>query len=394
MADHDYTKFADATIATHAGRNPNDNFGVVNPPIYHASTIVFPNFAEFKAASEGKAKRPSYGRHGTEPHRNLEDALAQLEGADKCLLTSSGVQAISTVLLALLEPGDELLMVDSAYSPTRDFCDQELKRYGIVTRYYDPLIAGGIANQISEKTKVVFVESPGSLTFEVQDVPAIAKAAHAKGAVVVMDNTWASPLYFKAFEHGVDVSIHSATKHIGGHSDLLMGVINCTAAVYPRIKRVYKNLGNCPGADDVYLAQRGLRTLSARIKAQGEAGLKIANWLKAQPQVAKVLHPQLPDCPGHELFKRDFLGGCGVFSFVLKKNLSDAELSKFFDGMELIKLGYSWGGYESLAIFFDPAKVRTATKWSETGSAVRLSIGLENADDLIGDLCAALKRVS
>ena len=389
----DYKKFADATIATHAGRKPFDNFGVVNPPIYHASTILFPNFAEFKAASEGKSPRPHYGRHGTESHRQLENALAQLEGADKCLLTSSGVQAISTVLLALLDPQDELLMVDSAYSPTREFCNQELERYGITTRYYDPLLGGDIASQISAKTKIVFVESPGSQTFEVQDIPAIAKAAHAKGAIVVMDNTWASPINFKAFSHGVDVSIHSATKHIAGHSDLLMGVINCTAETYPRIKRVYKNLGNCPSADDVYMAQRGLRTLATRIKAQGEAGLKVAKWLKAQPQVAKVLHPQLPDCAGHELFERDFLGACGVFSFILNKHLSDAELAKFFDEMELFKLGYSWGGYESLIIYFDPTKIRTATKWSAAGTAIRLSIGLEDVGDLISDLQSALSRI-
>ena len=389
----DHKKYQDATIATHAGRKPFDNFGVINPPIYHASTILFPNFAEFKQASEGRSARPHYGRHGTESHRQLENALAKLEGADKCLLTSSGVQAISTVLLALLDPQDELLMVDSAYSPTREFCNQELERYNITTRYYDPHLASSIGDHITEKTKVVFVESPGSQTFEVQDIPAIVKAAHAKGAIVVMDNTWASPIFFKAFSHGVDVSIHSATKHIGGHSDLLMGVINCTAAVYPRIKRVYKNLGNCPGADDIYLAQRGLRTLATRIKAQGEAGLKVAKWLKTQPQVAKVLHPQLPDCAGHELFERDFLGACGVFSFVLDKHLSDAELAKFFDKMELFKLGYSWGGYESLILYFDPTKIRTATKWTAAGSAIRLSIGLEDVDDLIADLDAALKRI-
>lgn len=392
MDDHDLKNFADATIATHAGLKPFENFGVVNPPIYHASTILFENYAEFKAASEGKTARPAYARHGTELHRALETALAALEGADKCLLTSSGVQAIACVLFGLLGSGDELLMVDSAYAPTREFCNQELERYGVTTRYYDPLLGGDIAAQISDKTKVVFVESPGSWTFEVQDIPAIAKAAHAKGAVVVMDNTWASPINFKAPSHGVDVSIHSATKYISGHSDLLMGVINCSDAVYPRIKRVYKNLGICPGADDVYLAQRGLRTLATRIKAQGAAALKIAQWLKAQPQVARVLHPQLPDCKGHEIFARDFVGASGVFSFVLKRYLSEAELSAFFDGLKIFGMGYSWGGYESLILVSDPTKIRTATKWQAEGDLIRLSIGLEDADDLIADLDAAFKR--
>jgi cystathionine beta-lyase len=386
--------YSDATIAIHAGSQPFENFGVVNPPIYHASTILFETYAEFKSASEGKSKKAHYGRHGSDSHRQLEAALAALEGADKCLLTSSGVQAISCALLAFLDIGDELLMVDSAYAPTRDFCNQELARYGISVRYYDPLVGGGIAEQISDKTKIVFVESPGSLTFEVQDIPAITKAAHAKNALVIMDNTWASPINFKAFSHGVDVSIHSATKYISGHSDLLMGVINCTDATYARIKRVYKNLGICPGADDVYLAHRGLRTLATRIKAQGEAALKVAKWLAEQPQVERVLHPQLPTCKGHEIFARDFVGASGLFSFMLKKKLSEAELSKFFDQLDLFKMGYSWGGYESLAIHFDPTKIRTATKWAAAGSAIRLSIGLEDVDDLIADLAAALKRIS
>ncbi len=389
----DHKDYDDATISAHAGRDPFNNFGVVNPPVYHASTILFENYAEFKDASEGRSKHAHYGRHGTQPHRQLEEALATLEGADRCLLTSSGVQAISTVLMALLNPGDELLMVDSAYAPTREFCNEELARYGVTTRYYDPELGSDIAAQISSATKVVFVESPGSLTFEVQDIPAIAAAAHEKGAVVVMDNTWSSPLNFKAFKHGVDVSIHSATKHIGGHSDLLMGVINCTKATYARIKRVYKNLGICPGADDIYLAQRGLRTLATRIKAQGDAGLKLAGWLAEQPQVQSVLHPAFENCKGHEFFKRDFNGSAGVFSFILNKHLSEEEKAKFFDGLALFKLGYSWGGYESLILTFDPSKIRTATKWEAAGTAIRLSIGLESVDDLQADLAAALANV-
>lgn len=386
-------KYSDETLATHLGRDPLANEGAVNPPIQKTSTILFENYAEFKEISEGRSSKIHYGRHGMQLSRGLEEALAKLEGADKCLITSSGVSAITTVLLALLEPGDELLMVDSAYSPTRDFCDQELKRYNITTKYYDPLIGENIADLITENTKVVFVESPGSLTFEVQDIPAISKVAHEKGALVVMDNTWATPLYFKSFSHGVDVSIHSATKYICGHSDVLMGIINCTKATYGKIKRVYKNLGICPGPEDVYLAQRGLRTLSTRLKAHSEAALDIAKWLKTSDKISKVFHPALPENPGHEFWKRDFLGCSGVFTFVLKRHLNEEELAKFFDGLDLFKIGYSWGGYESLALTFDTKKIRTATDWDVEGTAIRLSIGFESVDDLKSDLEAGLNRI-
>lgn len=384
----------DKTIATHAGLKPFENHGVVNPPVYHASTILFETYQDMKDAVAGKTGTPYYGRHGTAPYRQLEEAIAKLEGADKCLITNSGVTAIAVTLLALLEPGDELLMVDSAYSPTRDFCNEELKRYDISTRYYDPLIGGDIADQIAENTKVVFVESPGSLTLELQDIPAIAEAAHAKGAVVVMDNTWATPLYYKSFSHGVDVAIHSATKYIGGHSDLLMGVINCRKEFYPQLKRVYKNLGICPGPDDIYLAQRGLRTLPTRLEAQGKSALELATWLQTHDKVSKILHPAFPDCPNHEIFKRDYLGSSGLFSIILNKHLSDDELAKFFDEMKLFKLGFSWGGYESLILPYTPQQFRSATKWEAEGTLIRLSIGLEDIEDLQEELASALDRIS
>lgn len=382
--------FADETIATHAGRYPHDNDGVVNPPVHHASTILFETYQDMQDALAGKRKSTHYGRHGTESHRNLEEALAKLEGADKCLLTSSGVSAITTALLAFLNPGDELLMVDSAYAPTRDFCDEELKRYNITTRYYDPLDAD---MEIRENTKVIFVESPGSLTFEIQDIPKIAKRAHENGAVVVMDNTWGTPLYFKAFEHGVDVSLHAATKYICGHSDLLMGVINCTKETYPKIKRVYKNLGICPGVDDVYLAQRGLRTMPLRLEHQGRVGLELAKWLQEHDKVSRVLHPALENYAGYDIWKRDFRGTAGLFTIILKKHLSHAELGEFFDEMKLFSLGYSWGGYESLIISFDPKNIRSATEWESEGTPIRLSIGLENPEDLKRDLEEALARI-
>jgi cystathionine beta-lyase len=372
------------TQIAHLGRTPEKNYGFVNPPVYHGSTIIFDKYSDFKKAEEGKFEGIAYARHGSPSHRELETALAELEGADKCLLTCSGVTAISTTLLALLNPGDHLLMIDSVYAPTRFFCNQELSRLGIETEYYTA--DADIQKLIRKNTKVVFVESPGSLTFEVQDIPAITKAAHKVGAYVVADNTWATPLLFKSFEHGVDVSIHSATKYIGGHSDFLMGIINCTQKVYPAIKRVYKNLGINVASDDVFLAQRGLRTLATRLKQHQKAGLEVAKWLKAQPQISRVLHPALPDCPGHKFFKRDFEGASGLFSFVLKKNLSDAQLTKFLDSLELFKLGYSWGGFESLIIPVNAANIRTAAKWKPEGTVFRISVGLENVDNLIDDL--------
>ncbi len=374
------------TVAIHAGREPSKNFGAVNPPVYHVSTILFDNYADFKKAETGTFNGTAYGRHGMKPARLLEEAIAELEGADKALLTSSGLNAIAITLHALLKPGDHALIVDSAYSPTRIFCEQELKPRGVEITYYDPLIGAGISKLIQKNTKLVFTESPGSLTFEIQDIPAIVKAAHKAGAIVALDNTWATPFFFRAFDHGVDVSIHSATKYLGGHSDFLLGIINCTKAIYPAIKRSYKNFGINVGPDDINLAQRGLRTLHTRLKHHEKSALEIATWLEKNPKVSRVLHPALKSHPGHKIWKRDFTGASGVFSFVLKKNLSEKELAAKLDSLSYFKLGYSWGGYESLIIPVNAKHIRTATRWAPEGSVFRVSIGLENVDDLKADL--------
>lgn len=381
------------TVAIHAGRAPHEHEGVVNPPVYHVSTILFDTYDEFMKAESGTLPTSTYGRHGTESNRSFEAALAELEGADKCLLTTSGLSAISITLFALLSPGDHLLISDSVYSPTRFFCEHELKRANIEVEYYDPLIGAGIEKLIKPNTKVIYTESPGSLTFEVQDIPAIVKAAHAKGALVVLDNTWATPFYFRAFDFGVDVSIHSATKYIGGHSDLMMGVINTTEKLYSTIKRCYKNFGMAVGPDDLYLAQRGLRTMMLRVRQQEQTALEIAKWLKTQPQVSRVLHPALPDCPGHDLWKRDFKGSTGLFSVILKDKLSTEQLNAFLNKMELFKMGYSWGGYESLIIPLLAEKIRTVNKWQAEGSGFRIFCGMENIDDLKADLEVAFARI-
>ena len=382
------------TVAVHVGREPDSNFGIVNPPVYHASTILFKTYDDFLEAEDARRKGPVYGRHGTETHRLLENIIAALEGAEKCLLTSSGLNAISTTLLALLNPGDHLLMVDSVYAPTRFLCEQELKRFGIEVDYYDPMIGAGIAKLIKSNTKVIYTESPGSLTFEVQDIPAIVAAAKKSGIMTVIDNTWATPLYFNALAHGVDVSIHSATKYMSGHSDLIMGVINTSEKIYQLIKRSYKNLGICPGPDDVYLAQRGIRTMPTRLKVHQQSALDIAHWLKKHPLISRVLHPALPDCPGHEIWKRDFTGASGLFAFVLKRHLNADEHAIFLNDLELFKMGYSWGGFESLIIPVMVSKIRTVHKFQPEGSAFRIFTGLENVEDLRADLAAGLERIS
>jgi cystathionine beta-lyase len=302
------------------------------------------------------------------------------------------MSAITCILLSFLGQGDHLLMVDNVYSPTRIFCEQELKRLGIEVTYYDPKIGAGITKLIKKNTKLIYTESPGSLTLEMQDIPAITAAAHKAGVKVAIDNTWATPLFFKPFEHGVDVSIHSATKYIGGHSDVMMGIITCGKALYPQIKSTYKNLGICAAPDDVYLAQRGLRSMAVRLAHQEKAALEIATKLERNPKVAAVLHPALKSSADHKIWKRDYTGSSGLFSFVLKKQLKDRGYSKFLDKMEIFKMGYSWGGYESLIIPFELSKIRTATKFPHSGSAFRISVGLENVENLISDLERAISK--
>ena len=381
------------TVLAHAGRNPKANHGIVNPPVYHASTVIFPTVKAMEESQASPIGRIHYGRYGTPTTMALEEAVAALEGGDKAISVPSGLSAIACTLQALLKAGDHALITDSAYFPTRKLCNGLLAGWGVETTYYDPMIGGGIAELIRPNTKVVFVESPGSITFEVQDVPAIAAAARARGAVVVMDNTWSAGYYFQPFRHGVDISIQAATKFIAGHSDAMLGVITTRNELYERIKTTTVALGVCAGVDECYLGLRGLRTLAARMPRHQETGLKLAHWLKARPEVERVLHPAVPDCPGHELWARDFTGASGLFTVVFKE-FPKKGVEAMLDGMELFAMGFSWGGYESLILPVYPAKMRSATTWPHPGPAVRIHAGLEDPDDLIADLAAGLARLT
>jgi cystathionine beta-lyase len=382
-ADPAHPAFKPATRLVVGGRDPAANHGFVNPPVHHVSTVLYPTAEDFLA----RRARYLYGRRGTPTSEALEDALRALEGPDCAgvALLPSGLAAISTALLAVLKAGDHLLVTDSVYQPTRKFCDGMLKRYGVTATYYDPLIGGGIAALIQPNTRAVFVEAPGSLSFEIQDVPAIAAAAHAKGAVVLMDNTWATSLYFRAFEKGVDLSIQAATKYIGGHSDVMLGTVSANKATWERLADTVHALGLCVGPDDVYLGLRGLRTMGVRLAQHHQAGMKVARWLAERPEIACVLHPALESCPGHALWRRDFSGASGLFSIVFKP-VAQTAVNAFLNELTLFGIGASWGGFESLAIPFDCAPIRTATKWAPGGPTVRLHIGLEEIDDLIDDL--------
>jgi cystathionine beta-lyase len=372
-----------ATRLVSGGRDPFAYHGFINPPVYHASTVLYPS-AEDLLADRG---RYHYGRRGTPTSEALADALAALEGADCAgvALLPSGLAAASLALLSVLNAGDHVLVTDSVYLPTRKFCDGVLARYGITTTYYDPLIGERIAALIEPGTRAIFVESPGSLSFEMQDVPAIAAAAHARGAVVLMDNTWATPLYFRAFDKGVDLSIQSGSKYIGGHSDLMLGTVSANWATWPRLRETVEAMGMCVGPDDMYLSLRGLRTMGVRLAQHYASGIKVARWLAGRPEVARVLHPALASHPGHPIWQRDYSGACGLFSIVLQP-VPQPAVHAFLNALTLFGLGYSWGGFESLAIPFDCTAMRSATQWAPGGPAVRFHIGLEDVDDLIADL--------
>ena len=381
------------TVLAHAGRDPSAQHGIVNPPVYHASTVVFPTVAKLEASQAAPFDHIHYGRYGTPTTMALEEAVAALEGGDKAISMPSGLSAIACTLQSFLKAGDHALITDSTYFPTRRLCNGLLAGFGVETTYYDPLIGAKIADLIRPNTRLVFLESPGSLTFEVQDVPAIVKAARARDVVVVMDNTWSAGYYFQPFAHGVDVSIQAATKFIAGHSDAMLGVVTVRKEHYERVKSTTAGLGVCAGVDECYLGLRGLRTLAARMPRHQETGLKLARWLKTRPEVARVLHPALPECPGHKHWKRDFTGSSGLFSVVLKEFPKKA-VAAMLDGLELFAMGFSWGGYESLIVPIHPAKVRSATRWTHSGPAIRIHSGLEDADDLIEDLAAGLKRLA
>ena len=381
------------TLAGHLGRTPGKWLGAVNTPVFRASTILFPTVAALKAAADGKYPGLTYALHGVPTVTDLQAAIAELEGGHAALAVPSGLTATTLPLLALLNPGDHLLVTDSVYGPTRRFCDLHLKRIGIAVTYYDPLLGAEIAREFRPETRVVFVESPGSLTFDVQDVPAIAEVAHARGAFVVMDNTWATPLFFRAFDHGVDVSVHAATKYIGGHSDVLLGLIVGNAATFPALHRLWTDMGVTASSDDCFLGLRGLRTLPTRLARQQASGFAIAEWLRARPEVKEVLHPGLPGARGHELWKRDFRGASSLFGVVLHP-VAEARIAAMLDGLELFSMGWSWGGYESLVIPTWPERTRTATTWNPGGPCLRFAIGLEEPDDLIADLEGGFARLN
>ena len=391
MQDEDRSLKPGTRLVT-AGRHKPSGRGVVNPPVWRASTILFDSVADLRAAVRKPNDGLYYGRRGTPTQWSLADALTELEpGAQGTMLYPSGVAAVTSVLLSLLSPGDDLLMVDSAYEPTRAICNGLLKRMGVTTRYYDPMIGSGISALIGDRTRAIFLESPGSLTFEVQDVPAIVAAAKARGVATVLDNTWATPMFFPAIAHGIDISILACTKYIVGHSDVMLGSATAAPDHFEMLRRTSLSLGQCVSPDDAYLAARGLRTLGVRLRQHQEGGLAVARWLEQQPQVARVLHPALPGCPGHALWQRDFSGASGLFSIVLDGG-GDAARAALIDGLALFGIGFSWGGFESLALPVDPASLRTATSWESAGPVVRFHVGIEDPADLIADLAQGLAR--
>ncbi|MEQ8640885.1 MAG: cystathionine beta-lyase [Alphaproteobacteria bacterium] len=384
------------TKIAHAGRHPFDNHGVVNPPVYHASTILHPTVAameESRKAFTTGAKVTVYGRRGTPTSYAFEEAVAALEQAADAVVLPSGLAAITAAMLAFLKAGDHVLMVDSVYTPSRRFCDGFLARFGVETTYYDPTIGGGIADLMRDTTRIVYTESPGSQTFEVQDIPAIARAAHAGGAKVLMDNTWASPVFFKPYDHGVDVSIHAATKYMVGHSDAMLGVVTAaTTEDALKVRNAASELGFSTGPDDIYLGLRGLRTIGVRLRQHHTSGIALARWLAARPEVARVLHPALEDFPTHALWKRDFSGASGLFGVVLKPCSKDA-VAAMLDGLKLYGMGASWGGYESLILPTHPEASRSATTWATDGPCLRIHCGLEDMEDLTADLDAGFARL-
>ena len=382
---------APATRVVTAGRREEWTQGIVNPPVWRASTILYDDVAHLRgAAAKDTHHRLFYGRRGTPTQWALADALTELEpGAQATFLYPSGVAAIAAALLAVLSPGDELLCVDSAYDPTRNLANGLLARMGITTRYYDPLVGAAIADLIGERTRAILLESPGSLSFEVQDTPAITAVARARGITTLLDNTWATPLLFPALSHGVDLSILACTKYVVGHSDAMLGSVTATPALWPRLRNTSFQLGQVAAPDDCWLGSRGLRTMAIRLKQHGDSALAIAHWLAARPEIADVLHPAIPSCPGHDHWARDFRGASGLFAFAFAGG-TDAQRVAFVDALQLFGIGYSWGGFESLAIPIDPERHRTATSRPRTGPMVRLQIGLEDPGDLIADLDRAL----
>jgi cystathionine beta-lyase len=393
MADH---KPKSATKLAHLGRDPQRFAGAVNPPPFRMSTVLAPDFETYtRPGRKFEREETVYGRYGTPTHDALENLLSELEGGADTMLLPAGLSAITTALFAVLQSGDELLMTDSAYGPTRQFCDKVLSKLGITTTYIPPTLTGeALAGYIGPATRALFLESPGSMTFEVQDVPGLAAAAKARGLTVLMDNTWATPLYFRPLAHGVDMSIQAGTKYIVGHADAMIGSVTSNEAWARTLRETAYYLGNSAGSEETYLALRGVRTLDVRLPRHWENGVLVARWLQSRPEVAEALHPALQSHPQHKLWARDFDGASGLFAFVLNKPYGKAALAALVDGLEYFGIGSSWGGFESLIVPGFPPPTRTASKLPEAGPLVRLHVGLEDPDDLIRDLGAGLDRLA
>jgi cysteine-S-conjugate beta-lyase len=383
-----HAKLALETKMVLGGRNPDEQFGFVNTPIYRGSTVLKPTVKELNARQHA---RFVYGTHGSPTTEALEKAWTELAGAEGTVLVPSGLAAVTIAFMSCLKAGDHFLVPDSVYRPARNFCESVLKRMGVETQYYDPLIGGGIKTLLKPNTAAVHTEAPGSQTFEMQDIPAIADMAHAHGAVVLMDNTWATPILFPPHERGVDIAIEAGTKYLGGHSDILLGMISANARCWKPLKDTWTTFGCCPSPEDVWLGLRGLRTMSLRLREQEKKTLDMARWMQKRPEVLKVLHPALPDDPGHAVWKRDFKGSSSLFSVILKPAPFEA-VEKMLNGLALFGMGFSWGGYESLIVPFDCSEYRTATTYAPGGHGVRIQIGLESNRDLKADLAAGFTR--
>ena len=381
------------TIVTHAGRDSQAYAGMINTPVFRGSTVLYPDVSAYAHHEPDNFKTKRYGIHGTPTTFALEEAVAELEGGHAAVALPSGLAAVAMALLAFARQGAHILVVDTVYGPTRRFCDNRLRPLGVEVEYYDPLAGGGIAALLRDTTAAVFCESPGSLTFEMQDIPAVATAAHARGVPVIADNTWATPYFLRPFELGVDVSVHAGTKYIVGHADVLMGLVVTNDQYWLPLRHTVADYGCCVSPDDCYLALRGLRTIGVRLRHQQESALKIAHWLRSRPEVARVLYPAIEGDPGHAIWKRDFSGAASVFSVVLKGATPD-QAAAMIDGLTLFGIGASWGGYESLCVPADPAANRTVRPWHAEGAMIRLHVGLEDPDDLMDDLARNLSRIS
>ncbi len=382
-------QFKTSTLLTQAGRDPEEQYGFVNGPVYRGSTIIYKTLDDI----EKRNARFHYGTAGTPTIANLEDAWTQLAGAAGTVLSPSGLGSIALALFTTTKSGDHLLMPDCVYRPSRNFCNNTLAKFGVETTYYDPMIGKDIEKLIRPNTSTIFLEAPGSQSFEVQDVPSIVAVAKKHGIKTIIDNTWATPIFFKAHDFGIDISLEAGTKYLSGHSDLLMGLTSANEETWPALRQMYDSMSMLAGAEDCFLALRGLRTMYLRLKEAEKRGLEMAAWLQERPEVSRVLHPAFAGCPGHEFWKRDFTGSSGLFSIVLKENFTKQGLASMLDHLSIFGMGFSWGGYESLVIPFNCAEYRTATQWQPEGLSLRLQIGLEDMDDLKYDLAQGFERL-